>query len=86
MITFPTVSEEEIRSIIYDPEGDRVEDKIRRLFKDPNKVSQYTVEYIKNNPKEFQDAVNTILPDLTMEEKKIAYNLLLEETDVFGQG
>ena len=86
MITFPTVSEEEIRSIIYDPEGDRVEDKIRRLFKEPNKVSQYTVEYIKNNPKEFQDAVNAILPNLTMEERRIAYNLLLEETDVFGQG
>ena len=53
MITFPEVTEDEIKSIIYDPEGDRVEDKIRRIFKDPNKVSQYTVEYIKNNPKEF---------------------------------
>ena len=34
MITFPTVSEEDIKSIIYDPEGERVEDKIRRIFRD----------------------------------------------------
>ena len=86
MITFPTVSEEDIRSIIYDPEGDRVEDKIRRIFKDPNKVSQYTVDYIKNNPNEFLSAVNEILPTLTKEEKEIAYNLLKEDSDIFGQG
>ena len=86
MITFPEVSEEDIRSIIYDPEGDRIEDKIRRIFKNPNKVSQYTVEYIRDNPKEFVDAVNREIPNLTLEERNIAYNLLLEETDVFGQG
>ena len=86
MITFPTVSEEDIKSIIYDPTGERVEDKIRRIFKDPHKVSQYTVEYIKNNPEEFKAAVNAILPTLTKEEKNIAYNLISEETDVFGQG
>ena len=86
MITFPEVTEDEIKSIIYDPEGDRVEDKIRRIFKDPNKVSQYTVEYIKNNPKEFLASVNEILPNLTIEQKNLAYNLLMEESDVFGQG
>ena len=86
MITFPEVTEDEIKSIIYDPEGDRVEDKIRRIFKDPNKVSQYTVEYIRDNPQEFLASVNNLLPNLTTEEKNIAYNLLMEESDVFGQG
>ena len=86
IITFPTVNEEDIRSIIYDPEGDRVEDKIRRIFKDPNKVSQYTVDYIKNNPEEFLTSVNSILPNLTNEQKKLAYNLLVEQSDIFGQG
>ena len=86
MITFPTVSEEDIKTIIYDPTGERVEDNIRRIFKDPEKVSQYTVDYIKNNPKEFLSAVNEILPTLTKEEKNLAYNLLVEESDIFGQG
>ena len=82
MITFPSVSDEDIRSIIYDPDGDRIEDKVRRLFKNPNKVSQYTVDYIKNNPKEFLDTVNEILPNLTNEEKKIVHNLLVENTNI----
>jgi len=82
MITFPSVSDEDIRSIIYDPDGDRVEDNIRRIFKNPNKVSQYTVDYIKNNPKEFLDTVNEILPNLTKEEKKIVHNLLVENTNI----
>ena len=69
MITFPSVSDEDIRSIIYDPKGDRIEDKIRRIFRDPNKVSQYTVEYIRDNPKDFLDAVNREIPNLTTEEK-----------------
>tara|TARA_R110000737_G_scaffold69148_4_gene97523 strand:- start:7335 stop:10397 length:3063 start_codon:yes stop_codon:yes gene_type:complete len=82
MITFPTVSEEDIRSIIYDPEGNRIEDKIRRIFKNPNKVSQYTVDYIRDNPKEFQDAVNAIIDGgtLTNEEIEIAQNILTEQS------
>jgi len=86
MITFPSVNEEDIKSIIYDPTGERVEDNIRRIFKDPEKVSQYTVDYIKNNPNEFLAAVNEILPTLTKEEKNLAYNLVVEESDIFGQG
>ena len=82
IITFPSVTEDEIKSIIYDPKGERIEDKIRRIFKNPNKVSQYTVEYIKNNPKEFLNAVNKILPELTNEEKKIVHNLLVENTNI----
>tara|TARA_R110001583_G_scaffold3173_2_gene20776 strand:- start:35009 stop:41008 length:6000 start_codon:yes stop_codon:yes gene_type:complete len=82
MITFPTVSEDEIKSIIYDPEGDRVEDKIRRIFKNPNKVSQYTVDYIRDNPEEFKAAVEEILPTLNKEERKIAYNIITEQYDM----
>jgi hypothetical protein len=78
MITFPSVSDEDIRSIIYDPDGDRIEDKIRRIFNKPNKVSQYTVDYIRDNPKEFLATVNRELPNLTKEEKKILNNLLVE--------
>ena len=60
---------------------DRIEDRIRRIFKNPNKVSQYTVEYIRDNPKEFQDAVNDMINSGTLntEERTIAYNLLLED-------
>ena len=79
MITFPSVSDEDIKSIIYDPDGDRIEDNIRRLFKNPNKVSQYTVDYIKNNPEEFFSRVKKILPNLTTEEKRLTYNVLVEK-------
>ena len=78
MITFPSVSDEDIRSIVYDPDGDRIEDNIRRIFKNPNKVSQYTVDYIKNNPEEFLSRVKNILPNLTTEEKRLTYNVLVE--------
>ena len=73
-ITFPDVKVEEIEKLIYKSEGDREIDLVARIFPgSEHKVHHDVLNYIKDNPVDFQKAVNRIIPQLTPQQVNELY-------------